>query len=166
MLLDNGRSRMLAHPVTRQSLACIRCGACLNACPVYQQIGGHAYGSVYPGPIGAVITPQLMGIEKTSQLPYASSLCGACREVCPVKIDIPRLLLHLRAEIAPRKGSIAERLAFKMWARVMTSPTLYKLSSVAGRIVQRVIPVSRAWTNGRDLRPIESKSFHELWDKK
>src|SRR4029079_14758129 len=88
VLLDNGRSRMLAHPVTRQSLACIRCGACLNACPVYQQIGGHAYGSVYQGPIGAVITPQLMGIEKTSQLPYASSLCGACREVCPVKIDI------------------------------------------------------------------------------
>ena len=163
VLLDNGRSRMLAHPVTRQSLACIRCGACLNACPVYQQIGGHAYGSVYPGPIGAVITPQLMGIEKTSQLPYASSLCGACREVCPVKIDIPRLLLHLRSEIAPRKGSLAERLAFKMWARVMTNPTLYRLSSVAGRIVQRVIPISRAWTKGRDLRPIESKSFHELW---
>ena len=163
VLLDNGRSRMLAHPVTRQSLACIRCGACLNACPVYQQIGGHAYGSVYPGPIGAVITPQLMGIEKTSQLPYASSLCGACREVCPVKIDIPRLLLHLRSEIAPRKGTLAERLAFKMWAKVMTNPTLYKLSSVAGRIVQRVIPISRAWTKGRDLRPIESKSFHELW---
>ncbi len=110
VLLDNGRSRMLAHPVTRQSLACIRCGACLNACPVYQQIGGHAYGSVYPGPIGAVITPQLMGIEKTSQLPYASSLCGACREVCPVKIDIPRLLLHLRGEIAPRKGSIGRTI--------------------------------------------------------
>ncbi len=164
VLLDNGRSSMLAHPVTRQSLACIRCGACLNACPVYQQIGGHAYGSVYPGPIGAVITPQLMGIEKTSQLPYASSLCGACREVCPVKIDIPRLLLHLRSEIAPRKGSRSERLAFKMWAKIMMSPALYKLSSIAGRIVQRVIPVSRAWTNGRDLRPIESKSFHELWN--
>ena len=104
VLLDNGRSRMLAHPVTRQSLACIRCGACLNACPVYQQIGGHAYGSVYPGPIGAVITPQLMGIEKTAQLPYASSLCGACREVCPVKIDIPRLLLHLRGEITASQG--------------------------------------------------------------
>ena len=165
VLLDNGRSRLLAHPVTRQSLACLRCGACLNACPVYQQIGGHAYGSVYPGPIGAVITPQLMGIEKTSQLPYASSLCGACREVCPVKIDIPRLLLHLRAEIAPRKGSMAERLAFKMWAKVMMSPTLYKLSSTAGRIFQRVIPVARAWTNGRDLRPIESKSFHDLWNE-
>jgi L-lactate dehydrogenase complex protein LldF len=163
VLLDNGRSRMLAHPVTRQSLACIRCGACLNSCPVYQQVGGHAYGSVYPGPIGAVITPQLMGIEKAAQLPYASSLCGACREVCPVKIDIPQLLLHLRGEISPRKGSVSERLAFKLWARVMTSPSLYKLSSVAGRVLQRVMPISRAWTNGRDLRPIESKSFHELW---
>jgi L-lactate dehydrogenase complex protein LldF len=163
VLLDNGRSRMLAHPVTRQSLACIRCGACLNACPVYQQVGGHAYGSVYPGPIGAVITPQLMGIQKAAQLPFASSLCGACREVCPVKIDIPQLLLHLRGEISPRKGSAAERLAFKMWARVMTSPSLYKLSSVAGRILQRVMPISRAWTNGRDLRPVESKSFHDLW---
>src|SRR5215208_3720763 len=163
VLLDNGRSRMLAHPVTRQSLACIRCGACLNACPVYQQVGGHAYGSVYPGPIGAVITPQLMGIDKTSQLPYASSLCGACRDVCPVKIDIPQLLLHLRAEIAPRKGGAAERLAFKLWAKVMMSPKLYKLSGVAGRLMQRIVPVSRAWTSGRDLRPIESKSFHDLW---
>jgi len=163
VLLDNGRSRMLAHPVTRQSLACIRCGACLNACPVYQQVGGHAYGSVYPGPIGAVITPQLMGIEKTAQLPFASSLCGACREVCPVKIDIPRLLLHLRGEISPRKGSMAERLAFKLWALAMTSAALYKLSATAGRLLQRVVPVSRAWTNGRDLRPIESRSFHDLW---
>ena len=163
VLLDNGRSRMLAHPITRQSLACLRCGACLNVCPVYQQIGGHAYGSVYPGPIGAVITPQLMGIEKTSQLPYASSLCGACREVCPVKIDIPRLLLHLRGEISERKGGAGERLAFKLWARVMISPALYKMSAVAGRVLQRVVPISKAWTSGRDLRPIESKSFHELW---
>src|SRR5713101_2531375 len=99
ILLDNGRSRMLARAVTRQSLACIRCGACLNACPVYQQVGGHAYGSVYPGPIGAVITPQLTPIKMSAQLPYASSLCGACREVCPVKIDIPELLLHLRSEV-------------------------------------------------------------------
>jgi L-lactate dehydrogenase complex protein LldF len=163
VLLDNGRSRMLAHPVTRQSLACIRCGACLNACPVYQQVGGHAYGSVYPGPIGAVITPQLMGIEKTAQLPYASSLCGACREVCPVKIDIPRLLLHLRGEISPRKGGIAERLAFKLWAMAMSSPALYKMSSTAGRLMQRIVPISRAWTSGRDLRPIESRSFRDLW---
>src|SRR5690349_12100474 len=163
VLLDNGRSRMLANPITRQSLACIRCGACLNACLLYPQVGGHAYGSVYPGPIGAIITPQLIGIEKTAQLPFASSLCGACREVCPVKIDIPELLLHLRAEISPRKGSVAERLACKMGAKVMTSPALYRLSAVAGRLVQRLVPISRAWTNGRDLRPIESKSFHELW---
>jgi L-lactate dehydrogenase complex protein LldF len=167
VILDNGRSRMLAHPVTRQSLACIRCGACLNACPVYQQVGGHAYGSVYPGPIGAVITPQLVGIEKTSQLPYASSLCGACREVCPVKIDIPRLLLHLRAEIATSpKGSAMERMAFKVWARVMMSPTLYKLGSLAGRMLQRVLPLAPAWTRGRDLRPIERQSFRELWKAK
>lgn len=163
VLLDNGRSRMLAHPVTRQSLACIRCGACLNACPVYQQIGGHAYGSVYPGPIGAVITPQLIGLEKAAQLPYASSLCGACRDVCPVKIDIPRLLLHLRSEIAPRQGSVAERLAFKLWTRVMLSPALYRMGSLAARMIQKVLPLPRAWTNARDLRSIERQSFREWW---
>lgn len=165
IVLDNGRSRMLAHPVTRQSLACIRCGACLNACPVYQQIGGHAYGSVYPGPIGAVITPQLIGIEKTAQLPYASSLCGACREVCPVKIDIPRLLLHLRGEITAQgqgKGGAKERLAFKFWAAVMTRPWLYKKAASAGRLFQRWVPL-QAWTNWRDLRPIEAESFREHW---
>jgi L-lactate dehydrogenase complex protein LldF len=167
VILDNGRSRMLAHPLTRQSLACIRCGACLNACPVYQQIGGHAYGSVYPGPIGSVITPQLIGIEKTAQLPYASSLCGACREVCPVKIDIPRLLLHLRAEIAASpKGNATERIVFKVWAKVMMSPSLYKLGSLAGRMLQRVMPLSRAWAKGRDLGPIESQSFRDLWKTK
>ncbi|HEX6728617.1 MAG TPA: LutB/LldF family L-lactate oxidation iron-sulfur protein [Pyrinomonadaceae bacterium] len=187
VLLDNGRSRMLAHPVTRQSLACIRCGACLNSCPVYQQIGGHAYGSVYPGPIGSVITPQLIGLQKAAQLPYASSLCGACREVCPVKIDIPRLLLHLRAEITERqaehslegvKSRSSERLAFKVWVKVMTSVRLYKLSAGLGRILQRMVvrngkigpkpanwlagPVS-AWTVGRDLRPLDSTSFRDRW---
>jgi L-lactate dehydrogenase complex protein LldF len=163
VLLDNGRSRMLAHPVTRQALACIRCGACLNACPVYQQIGGHAYGSVYPGPIGAVITPQLIGLGKASQLPYASSLCGACREVCPVKIDIPELLLHLRAEITEgektegtkqkaegrEQGEAAaggrirkkrmERVAFKIYAVVMGSPGLYEWNAKAGRLFQGVL---------------------------
>src|SRR5438876_9580759 len=138
VLLDNGRSKMLAHRITRQSLACIRCGACLNACPVYQQIGGHAYGSVYSGPIGAVITPQLIGIGKAAQLPYASSLCGACREVCPVKIDIPELLLHLRAEIVegtstgtaaekgPVKRKAAERLIFRLYAFTWSKPWLYE----------------------------------------
>lgn len=150
VLLDNGRSRMLALPITRQSLACIRCGACLNACPVYQQVGGHAYGSVYPGPIGAVITPQLFGLAKASQLPYASSLCGACRDVCPVKIDIPQLLLHLRAEIAEgsrqeaessRQSDVirrrtAERLMFKLWAVLMSRPRLYELSGKSLRLLQ------------------------------
>ncbi len=186
VLLDNGRSRMLAHPVTRQSLACIRCGACLNACPVYQQIGGHAYGSVYPGPIGAVITPQLVGLEKTSQLPYASSLCGACREVCPVKIDIPRLLLHLRSEITerhaddrPAEKRRSEKLAFRVWQTIMSRPLLYRISGRLGRFAQRFIVekgvISRtgnvasmlhplkAWTQGRDLRPIEPVSFREQW---
>ena len=166
VLLDNGRSRMLAHPVTRQSLACIRCGACLNSCPVYQQIGGHAYGSVYPGPIGAVITPQLIGMQKAAQLPYASSLCGACREVCPVKIDIPRLLLHLRGEISEKQTNSHrnERLAFKLWAFVMTRPKLYEKAASVARFLQRFfkLPV-RAWTNGRDLRPIEAESFREHW---
>jgi L-lactate dehydrogenase complex protein LldF len=166
IVLDNGRSRMLAHPVTRQSLACIRCGACLNACPVYQQIGGHAYGSVYPGPIGAVITPQLIGMQKAAQLPYASSLCGACREVCPVKIDIPRLLLHLRGEISEKQtsGRARERLAFKLWAAIMTRPRLYERTAIAARLFQRWYkPPLKAWTNGRDLRPIEAESFREHW---
>ena len=198
ILLDNGRSRMLAHPTTRQSLACIRCGACLNACPVYQQIGGHAYGSVYPGPIGAVITPQLIGLQKTAQLPYASSLCGACREVCPVKIDIPELLLHLRAEIKRKSGvgsqesgdsdrrtdrvkqKPGERLAFKVWAAIMTRPSWYEASGKFARLFQRFIvrknriervggfvamfaPPLVAWTEGRDLRPIEAKSFRQQW---
>lgn len=191
VLLDNGRSKMLANPTTRQSLACIRCGACLNACPVYQQIGGHAYGSVYPGPIGAVITPQLMGLKKASQLPYASSLCGACRDVCPVKIDIPELLLYLRAEITegsevgdqksePIKQKTGERLSFKLWAAVMTRPRLYEFSARVGHLFQgfitrggrigkvggligRLAPPLAAWTSGRDLRPIEARSFRQQW---
>ncbi|HYW72175.1 MAG TPA: LutB/LldF family L-lactate oxidation iron-sulfur protein [Pyrinomonadaceae bacterium] len=191
ILLDNGRSKMLRHPTTRQSLACIRCGACLNACPVYQQIGGHAYGSVYPGPIGAVITPQLIGLKKAAQLPYASSLCGACREVCPVKIDIPELLLYLRAQVkqeppaggaatAPIKKNRAESLAFKMWAAVMMRPRWYELSGRVARLFQQfvvrnnrigkvggfvgsVAPPLAAWTEARDLRPIEAKSFRAQW---
>jgi L-lactate dehydrogenase complex protein LldF len=153
VLLDNGRSRMLAHPVTRQALACIRCGACLNACPVYQQIGGHAYGSVYPGPIGAVITPQLIGLRKAAQLPYASSLCGACREVCPVKINIPELLLHLRAEITEgaeggrqeqeaggrRQKNMGEALAFKVFAAVMKRPRLYEWNTRGVRLLQHLV---------------------------
>lgn len=191
VLMDNGRSKMLAHPVTRQSLACIRCGACLNACPVYQQIGGHAYGSVYPGPIGAVITPQLVGISKTKQLPYASSLCGACREVCPVKIDIPELLLHLRAEITDgeangkkseveAKGKFAESLAFKAYSIAWGNIGTYKLGTKTARFMQKsvvkngkigkvsnlmakIAPPLGNWTEFRDAPTIAKKSFRDIW---
>jgi L-lactate dehydrogenase complex protein LldF len=192
VVLDNGRTRMLGHPVTRQSLACIRCGACLNACPVYQQIGGHAYGSVYPGPIGAVITPQLVGLKRAAQLPYASSLCGACREVCPVKIDIPELLLHLRAEVTegtatgtarprgPVKRRAAERLAFRLYAFASSRPRLYEWGTRAIRVLQRptvrhgrigrvggvvarLVPPLGAWTAWRDARPVAPCTFREKW---
>src|SRR6202023_3050189 len=99
VLLDNGRTNVLADEVGRQTLHCIRCSACLNICPVYSRTGGHAYGSVYPGPIGAILTPQLLGVNRAKTLPYASTLCGACYEVCPVKINIPEVLLHLRGKV-------------------------------------------------------------------
>jgi L-lactate dehydrogenase complex protein LldF len=191
VLMDNGRSRMLSHPVTRQSLACIRCGACLNACPVYQQVGGHAYGSVYPGPIGAVITPQLIGISKSKQLPYASSLCGACREVCPVKIDIPELLLHLRAEITDgsaggaeanpqRKKKFSESFAFSLYGYAWSSHFSYGLGMKGARVMQKLIvrdgkigkvsgfmakllPPLGAWTAWRDAPTVAPRSFREQW---
>jgi L-lactate dehydrogenase complex protein LldF len=191
VLMDNGRSKMLAHPVTRQSLACIRCGACLNACPVYQAVGGHAYGSVYPGPIGAVITPQLIGIEKTKQLPYASSLCGACREVCPVKIDIPELLLHLRAEIADGaangkksaaapQGNTIERFAFGVYNLAWSRAGIYRIATRTARFMQKFVaadnkigkvsgllakiaPPLGKWTEFRDAPTVAPKSFREIW---
>jgi L-lactate dehydrogenase complex protein LldF len=180
VLLDNGRSKMLSHPVTRQSLACIRCGACLNACPVYQQVGGHAYGSVYPGPIGAVITPQLVGIEKTKQLPYASSLCGACREVCPVKIDIPQLLLHLRAKVVEEKPKFLEGLAFKIYSKAWAGNKSYELGTKTAKLMQKLVakdgkvgkqsnlmakiatPLGN-WTEFRDAPTVANTSFREIW---
>ena len=130
VLVDNGRSRMLADPELREALYCIRCGACLNICPVYQSVGGHAYGWVYPGPIGAGVTPMLVGLKKASKLPQASSLCGACREVCPIKIDIPRMLLHLRKKTAEspdkseRSAPMIERTFARLFARLMSSPRM------------------------------------------
>src|SRR5437762_3231446 len=165
VVLDNGRSRMLASAVTRQSLASTRCGACLNACPVYRQIGGHAYGSIYPGPIGAVLSPQLFGLARSAALPYASSLCGACRDVCPVKIDIPALLLHLRAQVvALRVGEprVLERLAFWIYAAVMVRPRLFEWVMHAVRRL-RIMPPLGAWTKWRDLRPLAPQSFREQW---
>ena len=127
MLLDNGRTAALADAVGRAALHCIRCSACLNVCPVYERTGGHAYGSVYPGPIGAILTPQLAGVEDNASLPYASSLCGACYDVCPVKIDIPELLVHLRARHVEEAGRArrvpsAEAVAMAAASWVLADP--------------------------------------------
>ncbi|MDX6469318.1 MAG: L-lactate dehydrogenase complex protein LldF, partial [Gaiellaceae bacterium] len=163
VLLDAGRTRVLADAVGRVALHCIRCSACLNVCPVYTRTGGHAYGSVYPGPIGAILTPQLIGVENAPTLPYASSLCGACYEVCPVAINIPEALVHLRAKVvdAKREKSFSpERVAFTLSGRVLRSPRLLATAQRAasasrnvvarkGRI-RRLPPPLRGWTETRD----------------
>ena len=174
VLLDNGRTSVLADEVGRQTLACIRCSACLNVCPVYIRTGGHAYGSVYPGPIGAILTPQLSGVGgDASSLPYASSLCGACYEVCPVKIDIPRVLVHLRSRIVAEKaGGAGERIAMRVLARAFADEHRYeraqKLGRAAGRPFARKgaishLPLLGAWTDARDLRPVARQTFREWW---
>jgi len=175
VILDNGRIEMLANPALRESLFCIRCGACLNVCPVYQKIGGHAYGWVYPGPIGAVLTPQMIGRQRAAELPFASTLCGACRDVCPVKIDIPRMLLHLRHEIKEDKprNTFFERMVFKFWAAAMKTPLRYEITARAARGAQklfgkrnkdgaRILPFPR-WTTTRDAPPLAARSFRERW---
>ncbi len=170
VLLDNGRTKLLSDPEKRQSLYCIRCGACLNHCPVYRKIGGHNYPWVYSGPIGAIITPQFHGVTKDSWLPFASSLCGACAEVCPVKIDIPKLLLKLRAEVTEAKrregaGGL-ERLAFRIFAWIMTHPRIYlMLTRIGARIepfMPRVGPLKK-WASQRELPTPARQSFHQWW---
>ncbi|MDF5758693.1 lactate utilization protein B [Spongiactinospora sp. TRM90649] len=167
VLLDNGRSRVLADEIGRQALRCIRCSACLNVCPVYERAGGHAYGSVYPGPIGAILTPQLrgMGSELDRSLPYASTLCGACYDACPVAIDIPEVLVHLRAE-APHPP--AERAGMRAAGWVLDRPIrLAKAQRLASRLrglVPRRLPGPLgAWTNTRDLPDIPAESFRDWW---
>jgi len=175
VLLDNGRTKLLADRAKRESLYCIRCGSCLNHCPVYRKIGGHSYPWVYSGPIGAVITPQYQGLLHDAWLPFASSLCGACAEVCPVKIDLPKLLLALRSEIvksrAAGKGTTLERLAFRAWSWVMRHPGVYEmLGSAASAIAGDggiPAPFRRgplgAWLKGRDLPAIPQRSFRQMW---
>jgi L-lactate dehydrogenase complex protein LldF len=169
VLLDNGRTRVLADEVGRQALHCIRCSACLNVCPVYSRTGGHAYGSVYPGPIGAILTPQLVGVENAKSLPFASSLCGACYEVCPVKIDIPAVLLHLRSEVVRKAGATPERAVMRGVARVFGSARRYKRAQRLARLMQR--PAQRlpgplaTWTRTRELKPLPKETFREWWSR-
>jgi L-lactate dehydrogenase complex protein LldF len=181
VLLDNGRVETLADEKMREALYCIRCGACLNACPVYRKIGGHAYGWVYSGPIGALITPQFTGLGGARELPFASSLCGACREVCPVKINIPDLLLHLRAKAqeetaAPKLADspVTERTAMRLWAWAMKRPWAFALGGRLARLGLgfysqqgwirsfSLFPLSR-WTEGRDFPLMPPKSFRKRW---
>jgi L-lactate dehydrogenase complex protein LldF len=171
ILLDNGRTNVLADAVGRQALHCIRCSACLNVCPVYERTGGHAYDSTYPGPIGAILTPQLHGLQSHTSLPWASSLCGACADVCPVKIDIPGVLVHLRGRIiAEGEGQRGERLAMGAMARIFASRRRYEAAQRAARAGRRALPVAArlpgplaGWTMSRDLPTPPARTFREWW---
>jgi L-lactate dehydrogenase complex protein LldF len=180
VIVDNGRSKMLADPEMREALYCLRCGACLNACPVYRKVGGHSYGWVYSGPIGAVVSPMLTSLPEARDLPHASSLCGACREICPVRIDIPRMLLHMRSELAegrvdPKAKSVPlmERLSMKAWRMSVASPMMLRISNRLGRILQ--MPLARAgrinklppplsgWTRHRTFPVLAKRPFRDRW---
>lgn len=180
VLMDNGRTRILADEHTRESLYCIRCGACLNVCPVYQKIGGQAYGWIYPGPIGSVISPQLQGLKRAGELPFVSSLCGACKDACPVKINLPDLLLNLRAQVKQSQRTaldpkeVSERAITWGYSAMAKRP---KWFAAAGRILRRLAaimadggkimnatgpPLDR-WTAYRDLPAPAEQSFREWW---
>jgi L-lactate dehydrogenase complex protein LldF len=162
VLLDAGRTNALADPVGRDALACIRCGACLNVCPVYSRTGGHAYDSVYPGPIGAILAPQIDGLERHASLPFASTLCGACYEVCPVKIDIPRILVHLRSRVPHGR---AERMAMGVTAWTLGDHRRMRLAQAIVRPLARFARVP-GWTRSRDLPRPARESFSAWWRKR
>lgn len=176
VLLDNGRTATLADKVGRQALRCIRCSACLNVCPVYERTGGHSYGSVYPGPIGAILAPQLVGDmhdKQAASLPYASSLCGACFEVCPVRINIPEVLTHLRAEAVEAKGKrTPEALAMAAAAWVFADPKRYEATQKAGSLsrflardgwIKRIPGPGAKWTDSRNAPAVPKESFRTWW---
>jgi L-lactate dehydrogenase complex protein LldF len=164
VLLDNGRTGVLADQVGRQALRCIRCSACLNVCPVYSRVGGHAYESVYPGPIGAILTPQLQGLREGRTLPFASSLCGACYEVCPVEIDIPRVLVHLRSRVVDSAPAWQpEKAAMKGMYRAFASRRSFEAAQRAARLGARFPWPLRAWTSTRDLPEVPAETFREWW---
>lgn len=180
VLLDNGRSGILAKKTERQTLRCIRCAACMNSCPVYRQTGGHAYGSVYPGPIGAILTPQLMQMHHAQTLPFASSLCGACYEVCPVKINIPEVLLELRSQVVNQERGQAGKffdpmyLGLRVANLIFSRAWLFHAAQFFGRIGLRLFTrrdgwihslpsVGGKWTQTRDLRGLPKQTFHGWW---
>jgi L-lactate dehydrogenase complex protein LldF len=175
ILLDNGRARQIASTL-REALYCLRCGACLNVCPVYRQIGGHAYGYTYPGPIGILLTAMLKGEHAVGELAHASSLCGACKDVCPVRIDIPRMLVELREHLDREKiAPWRERLVFRAFGRLLLSPAAFRLAATLGRWLQRPfvregrvarLPfVFGQWTRTRDLPPVAARTFRERWEE-
>ncbi|MGA2061527.1 MAG: lactate utilization protein B [Thermoguttaceae bacterium] len=175
IILDNGRSNVLTDPAAWRALYCIRCGACLNNCPVYRRVGGWAYGWVYPGPIGSILTPHLIGMRKAGKLPFASSLCGACAEVCPVKIDIPHQLVHLRHRAVNERSpmnSFTERMMWLTWSWFMAGPLRYKLAMWGVRLgvrMARFLPWHPgklgAWTRGRELPQPSGPPFRTWWRK-
>ena len=173
VLLDNGRIDQIAGTL-REALYCLRCGACLNVCPVYRQIGGHAYGHTYPGPIGILLTSMLNGPGSVKDLAHASSLCGACADACPVRIDIPRMLVELRREVGERKiAPWSERVVFALAGRLLRAPALYRVAApvarllqrpfARGRTIRRVPVVFGAWTRTRDLPAVAPQTFQERW---
>jgi len=182
VLMDNARTEVLADEEGRQTLHCIRCGACQNACPVYRQTGGHAYGSVYAGPIGAILTPQLQEMHHAQSLPYASSLCGACYEVCPVKINIPEVLIHLRNKVVKQNGAFhTEALAMKAMGMIFKSERRFRAAQRLGRMAEA--PLVRkdgqgagwigwlpgmlgGWTQVRDLQAMPAETFRDWWEKR
>ncbi|WP_026123631.1 LutB/LldF family L-lactate oxidation iron-sulfur protein [Nocardiopsis chromatogenes] len=170
VLLDNGRTDSLADEVGRQALRCIRCSACLNICPVYERTGGHAYGSVYPGPIGAILTPQLQGLQGPVEkaLPFASSLCGACYEVCPVAIDIPEVLVHLREKVVDGKRPGPEKAAMAAAEWVLEDPKRLHAaqraaSALRGAVPRRLPGPGAAWTDTRDVPDVPERPFRDWW---
>lgn len=177
LIIDNGRSSILADPKLRDALRCIRCGACLNSCPVYQNVGGHAYGWVYSGPIGAILDPGLLGLESTRLLPQASSLCGACGEVCPVKIPIPELLIeHRKRSVERGLSPKTEKAAIGAFAFMATHPGLWDVSTKVGRFGSSFLskegymqgnwlPVLKEWLRERDFKQPARTSFRELWQQ-
>jgi L-lactate dehydrogenase complex protein LldF len=178
VLMDNGRSEILASEEYRETLRCIRCGACLNACPVYRKVSGHAYGYVYSGPIGALITPLFKGLSEYKDLPQASSLCGACYEVCPVKINIPQHLINLRRDMVNTKiAGKMERLVYRGWAKSMLSPVMYRIISALQKLdlrrrakgsgwVAELPKMAAGWTQIRDMPAPAPKTFRQMWRKR